>query len=67
MMSEHSKTSTQLIRGLQWLFEQAEATQFQAVVPDVAQSVEKGHGRIEMRRCWTLSGAALDYLVQKPP
>jgi predicted transposase YbfD/YdcC len=50
-----------LFEDVQWLFEQAESTQFQAV----AHSVDKGHGRIEIRRCWTLSGCELDYLVQK--
>lgn len=54
-----------LFEDVQWLFEQAESVQFQAVEHDVARSVEKGHGRIEIRRCWTLSGATLDYLVQK--
>lgn len=54
-----------LFEDVQWLFAQAESTQFQAVVHDVAQSVDKGHGRIELRRCWTLSGCELDYLVQK--
>jgi predicted transposase YbfD/YdcC len=54
-----------LFENVQWLFEQAEALQFQAVMHDVAQSIDKGHGRIEVRRCWTLSGSELDYLVQK--
>lgn len=54
-----------LFEDVQWLFEQAESTQFQEVVHEVAQSVDKGHGRIEIRRCWTLSGCELDYLVQK--
>lgn len=31
-----------------------------------AKTIDKGHGRIEIRRCWTLSGCQLDYLVQKP-
>jgi len=30
----------------------------------IDQSIDKGHGRIDIRRCWTLS--QLDYLVQKP-
>lgn len=54
-----------LFEDVQWLFEQAESVQFQAVEHDVTQSVDKGHGRIEIRRCWTLSGCELDYLVQK--
>jgi predicted transposase YbfD/YdcC len=55
-----------LLEDVQWLFEQAESMQFQSLEQDVAQSVDKGHGRIEIRRCWTLSGSELDYLVQKP-
>lgn len=54
-----------LFEDVRWLFEQAESVQFQAVVHDVAQSIDQGHGRIEIRRCWTLSGSELDYLVQK--
>ena len=55
-----------LFEDVQWLFEQAQATQFQAVAHDFAQTLDKGHGRIEVRRCWTLSGPELDYLTQKP-
>ncbi|MEB3267764.1 MAG: ISAs1 family transposase [Leptolyngbya sp.] len=55
-----------LFEDVQWLFEQAESVQFQDVEHDVARSVNKGHGRLEIRRCWTLSGTELDYLVQKP-
>lgn len=53
-----------LLEDVQWLFEQAIATEFQGVTHDVAQSINQGHGRIETRRCWTLS--QLEYLVQKP-
>ncbi len=53
-----------LFEDVQWLFEQAQATQFQDVAHDLTQSIDKGHGRIEIRRCWTLS--ELDYLEQKP-
>ena len=28
--------------------------------------MNKGHGRIEMHRCWTLPEPELDYLIQKP-
>lgn len=55
-----------LFEDVQWLFDQAESVQFQAMEHDMARSVDKGHGRIEIRRCWTLSGSDLDYLVQKP-
>lgn len=53
-----------LFEDVQWLFEQAQAVQFQDVAHDFSQSIDKGHGRMEIRRCWTLS--ELDYLVQKP-
>lgn len=53
-----------LFEDVQWLFEQAQATQFQDVAHDLTQSIDKGHGRVEIRRCWTLS--ELDYLEQKP-
>jgi predicted transposase YbfD/YdcC len=54
-----------LFEDVQWLFEQAQATQFQEVAHDFAQTLDKGHGRIETRRCWTLSESELDYLIQK--
>lgn len=55
-----------LFEDVQWLFEQAQATQFQQVTYDVSQTIDKGHGRIEIRRCWTLSNSKLGYLIQKP-
>lgn len=55
-----------LFEDVQWLFEQSQATHFQDVGHDVAQTIDKGHGRIEIRRCWALAEAELDYLVQKP-
>ena len=53
-----------LYEDVQLLFEQAGATNFQGVAHDFQQTINKGHGRIEIRRCWTLK--ELDYLVQKP-
>jgi predicted transposase YbfD/YdcC len=53
-----------LFEDVQWLFQQAQASGFQDVAHSFAQSIDKGHGRIEIRRCWTLS--ELDYLVQLP-
>jgi len=55
-----------LFEDVEWLFEPAQATQFQDVADDFAQTIDKGHGRIEIRRCWTLSGTQLDDLMQKP-
>lgn len=53
-----------LFEDVQWLFQQAQSSGFEEVAHSFAQSIDKGHGRIEIRRCWTLS--ELDYLVQLP-
>jgi predicted transposase YbfD/YdcC len=53
-----------LFEDVQWLFQSAQASGFADVAHSIAQSVDKGHGRIEIRRCWTLS--ELDYLTQLP-
>jgi predicted transposase YbfD/YdcC len=53
-----------LFEDVQWLFQQAQTSEFKDVAHSFAQSLDKGHGRIEIRRCWTLS--ELDYLVQLP-
>jgi predicted transposase YbfD/YdcC len=53
-----------LFEDIQWLFQSAQASGFADVAHSIAQSVDKGHGRIEIRRCWTLS--ELDYLTQLP-
>ena len=52
-----------LFEDVQWLFQQAQASGFEGVTHSFAQSIDKGHGRIEIRRCWTLSD--LNYLTQK--
>lgn len=44
-----------LSEDVQKLFEQAEKLGFEAA--DHHRTEEKGHGRIEVRECWTLSGA----------
>lgn len=53
-----------LFEDVQWLFQQALNTDFVDVDHDFCQSIDKGHGRLEIRRCWTLSN--LDYLTQLP-
>lgn len=53
-----------LFEDVQWLFEQASTTNFVDVAHDFTRSIDKGHGRLEIRRCWTLSN--LDYLTQRP-
>ena len=53
----------QLYEALQRMFRDAQATQFQEVAHDFQQTVEKDHGRIEIRRCWTIAEPSyLDYL-----
>jgi len=45
------------------LFECAEGIGFRKVEHDVHQTVDKGHGRIEVRRCWTITEPDfLDYV-----
>ncbi len=45
------------------LFADARATSFDPLAYDAAETVEKGHGRIETRRCWAVSDPAfLAYL-----
>ena len=44
-----------LYQDVRSLFEWAENLGFQDLVHDYHQSVNKGHGRLEKRRCWTLS------------
>jgi predicted transposase YbfD/YdcC len=53
-----------LFEDVKWLFQQAINTDFVDVDHDFCQSIDKGHGRLEIRRCWTLSN--LDYLTQLP-
>jgi predicted transposase YbfD/YdcC len=52
-----------LHEDVQWLFEQATAVDFVGIDHDFTQTIDKGHGRIEIRRCWTLSD--LSYLSQQ--
>jgi predicted transposase YbfD/YdcC len=53
-----------LFEDVQWLFQQAQSSGFEDVAHSFVQSIDKGHGRIEIRRCWTMT--ELDYLVQLP-
>lgn len=43
------------------LFAYAEKEEYRAVESDMVQKVDKGHGRVEIRRCWTISES--DFLV----
>jgi predicted transposase YbfD/YdcC len=52
-----------LYDDLQTTFRDAQATHFHAVAYDFHQTVEKNHGRIETRRCWTIAEPGyLDYI-----
>lgn len=57
------KNQEQLFDDVQSLFEieMAERQPFHWVEHDYAQTVEKGHGRIETRQCWVVTDA--DYLA----
>ena len=53
----------QLHEGIRDLFQGAEALGFDGVPYDYALTVEKGHGRVERRECWTITATdCLDYL-----
>ena len=53
----------QLHEGIRDLFQGAEAWGFDGVPYDYARTVDKGHGRVERRECWTITATdCLDYL-----
>ena len=43
-----------LFEDVQQIFAQAQASGFTGIEHDFDQTVDKGHGRIEIRRCWTM-------------
>ena len=43
-----------LFEDVQQIFAQAQASHFAGIEHDFEQTVNKGHGRIEIRRCWTM-------------
>lgn len=45
----------QLYEDVQLLFNDLENSQYRAYAFDYVKTVEKGHGRIEIRECWTIS------------
>jgi len=45
----------QLCEDAELLFHDLEESQYRAYAFDYAKTVEKGHGRIEIRECWTIS------------
>ncbi len=44
-----------ILQDMEDLFAGCDEVQFTDVPHDYAQTINKGHGRIELRRCWTLS------------
>ena len=46
-----------LYNAVQTLFADAETLQFENLAHDFHKTVDKGHGRLEIRRCWTLPKA----------
>ena len=53
----------QLYQGIRDLFQEAEASDFDGAPYDCAQTVNKGHGRVERRECWVVTAAdCLDYI-----
>jgi len=44
-----------LYDDVQTMFRDGQATQFRDVAHDFHQTVEKNHGRLEVRRCWTMA------------
>ncbi len=52
-----------LYQDLHDLFHEAQEVAFRETVFDFARTVNKGHGRLEIRRCWTIADPDfLDYL-----
>jgi predicted transposase YbfD/YdcC len=44
-----------LYQDLHDLFQEAQTVEFRETVFDFARTVSKGHGRLEIRRCWTIA------------
>ena len=53
------KNQGTLYTQVQSLFADGLATEFANIPVDFAQTIEKGHGRIEIRRCWVITDPAL--------
>lgn len=48
-----------LFEDTQKLFEDLESSQYRAYAYDYEKTVNKGHGRIEIRECWTISDPSI--------
>jgi predicted transposase YbfD/YdcC len=54
-----------LLADVEDLFKGCDEVNFEAVPHDYAQTIEKGHGRIEIRRCWMLQDATYLHYVRR--
>ena len=45
----------QLYEDISWLFEYDRKNEFKDATYDYAKTINKGHGRIEIRECWCIS------------
>lgn len=53
----------QMLEDVTCLFERGLSTGFQGMSHDYSRTVDKGHGRLEIRECWTITGnTTLDFL-----
>lgn len=50
-----------LFKDVQQIFAHAESTQFAGVQFDFHETIDKAHGRVEIRRCWTMQ--QVEFLV----
>lgn len=54
-----------LLQAIEDWFAYADQVQFQKMTHDFHETINKGHGRIEIRRCWVVADAlAFDYIRQ---
>ena len=55
-----------LYEDVTFLFEDLCESEFTAFAYDSTQEVDKGHGRIEIRQCWTIDGPTLSPICAAP-
>lgn len=58
------KNQRTLHKRMKELFDYAEKENYRAVVCDSAKTVNKGHGRVEIRQCWAISDPDFLFYVQ---
>ena len=55
-------TQGNLFEDVQQIFAQAQSVSFAGLEHDFDQTVDKGHGRVEIRRCWTMG--QVEFLIK---